>query len=888
MRVDLLKSIINKTEATNVIILTHNIDLIFFQNVVIPSLRKCGHPSVTVFADSECAIDSFQRQGKWIDGIGQRYRVVPVDTHTGFRFHSKAVFVSGSEKASLFIGSGNVGFGGWRENAEIWNRYDTGSDDTGIFHAFRNYLNQIAESIPLNDSIIEEVWESFDPTTRAWSENLSQPVSLIGKVDTGESLIDQMSRVLGNQIIDKLTICTPYFDIKGEMINELSSRFNARSTEVLVQFHSTNLTKNAVDNFNASVVLRPITFLRQDGTQSFFHAKFFGFQHGESVTVFSGSANCTKAALLIPGSQGNVELMSYSTISIEQFEKEYISELKLLEDSPELNSYTEEEDDDSASKVIQILGCRYDIGILNIAFKASEGIEITKCIVDGNSIEIKKQQEGRITVKIRYGPSKVKLEGKAGSEIIISQEGWVDHEMELGATSHQRRLANSIHKGVNSENWTISVWYDILGLFHQHLKYLPKKKLLSGGFISTKTDDNHPTFSIDDIFSQGYSLPRKFVWHSPTGKINRLEGLQSMLLRWFGIGLYKGEPVDESIDEDENDNADEETVDKVEKLKVQSPEIPKSKATYAEKRRVGKIITKLVEALTDNDYLKERPLSQLSADLSIVSLLLRSGLREDWISHADFLLFTHNVWSKLFFSSDAKLDSKGIQVGWLEYRYNTCPDKARFIEQLMDIRLSSAMTAWALALNEPTGLSEEALFIISCGISIAKFPWLWMGYDSDKLSEELQQELIHTGGLEPGDEKRWDRYCEKRENLIKWGFALRKIEKVLKDIIPGNVRDKISRKKVRKGELLWQGKGIGLCIAGQDCNRSKDSKVTVHCLQYEKQKKDFSAPYIIPLESIFSEKIITNDILSRTEKDDIRNLIGSLTTQLETSELVNN
>ena len=71
MRVDLLKSIIKKTEATNVIILTHNIDLIFFQNVVIPGLRKCGHPSVTVFADSKRVIDRYEEQGKWIDGIGR-------------------------------------------------------------------------------------------------------------------------------------------------------------------------------------------------------------------------------------------------------------------------------------------------------------------------------------------------------------------------------------------------------------------------------------------------------------------------------------------------------------------------------------------------------------------------------------------------------------------------------------------------------------------------------------------------------------------------------------------------------------------------------------------------------------------------------------------------
>ena len=92
---------------------------------------------------------------------------------------------------------------------------------------------------------------------------------------------------------------------------------------------------------------------------------------------------------------------------------------------------------------------------------------------------------------------------------------------------------------------------------------------------------------------------------------------------------------------------------------------------------------------------------------------------------------------------------------------------------------------------------------------------------------------------------------------------------------------------MRKGELLWQGKEIGLCIAGQDCDRMNNGNIIVHCLQYEKQKASFSAPYIIPLECIFAEDLISEIGLNKTEKDDIKNLIGSLTGRLETSELIN-
>ena len=418
---------------------------------------------------------------------------------------------------------------------------------------------------------------------------------------------------------------------------------------------------------------------------------------------------------------------------------------------------------------------------------------------------------------------------------------------------------------------------DSLKLFQK--MYDPEKGLMSGAIKFERKLKKEKKIERDNQIQKLDKKIDNIISKVGSTHINEIK-LKISVVRWVPIG-------DKTIDEDDSDNDDEETVDRVEKIRVQSSETKKSKPTDAEKRRISRIIKKLVGALTANDYLKERPLQQLMADLSIISLLLRSGLKEGWIDHSDFLLFTHNVWSKLFFSSEAKLNSNGLQVGWLEYRYNTCTDKAEFIEQLTDTRLSTAMTAWALALNEPTGKSEEALFIISCGISIAKFPWLWIGSNPENLAEELQKELVHTGELGPGDEQKWELLCEQRENLIKWGFALRKIDKVLTDIAPGEVKDKISRRHVKKGELLWQGKGIGLCIAGQDCDRMKDGKITVHCLQYEKQDASFAAPYIIPLECIFTENLITETGLNKTEKDDIKNLIGSLTGRLESSELIN-
>lgn len=320
MRKDILSVIADEDDITNVIVLTHNIDFVFVQNMVLPALRKCGHPTLTIFADAACAEATYAAQHMVLDSIGRRYRVVPIAMKPGFRFHPKAILLSGQEKGVLLVGSGNLTFGGWRENAEIWCRFDTDSelDGTGPFSAFRDYLYDISALASLNADPESEIGEAFDGKTRAWAENMESPSGLSGKPGNEAALLAQMQAELGEQQINEIFVCTPYFDQTGEALKAIHQYFNA-PVKIAVQNNQTKMTadcgKSLSDIASFDVVDYNHRNTENAPRQAFIHSKWYAFKTREAVIVFMGSANCSQAALTIPGRPGNAELMVMAALS---------------------------------------------------------------------------------------------------------------------------------------------------------------------------------------------------------------------------------------------------------------------------------------------------------------------------------------------------------------------------------------------------------------------------------------------------------------------------------------------------------------------------------------------------------------------------------------------
>ncbi|MYA16851.1 MAG: hypothetical protein F4Z28_08815, partial [Gammaproteobacteria bacterium] len=446
MRSDVLKVISSARDVTNAIVLTHNIDFVFVQTVALSAFHRCGHPTITVFADSRSAADSFAQQKVILTDLGVRYRVVPIAMGPGFRFHPKAVLLSGEHAGVLLVGSGNLTLGGWRENGEVWTRFDSESDGAGPFHAFRNYLAEVLTRVLLPDAVKGDGEEAFDPRSKSWlSTGSTDDGGLVGRTGSGPTLLEQILVASGDEPVEELYVCSPYFDNDGVALRELVASVGARRATILCQAGRTALHQRAWEPTATIAKLQNIDY-RHPGfadreRSAFMHAKFYGLRRQDDVVVLAGSANCSRAALTVQGNAGNAELMAVRVLTPQAFQEEFLGELHVSAEpvilSQELSG---EDDEESPGTALRILAARFEAGCLLVGYAPSSAA-VTDCLVDGTTVPFAKSGNGVLSVSCGSDPKLVSIRAWIDDELVESETAWIDLERQLRATARGRSLA---------------------------------------------------------------------------------------------------------------------------------------------------------------------------------------------------------------------------------------------------------------------------------------------------------------------------------------------------------------------------------------------------------------------------------------------------------------
>lgn len=853
MRDDLIKIIGRQKDLTHVFIVTFNIDFIFIESVLLRELRKCGHPTLTVLADAGEIVSTFESQGRWVSRVGRRYRAVPISMERGFRFHPKAVMLSGPEHADLFVGSGNLNFGGMRQNDEIWIRYNSTEDGTGPLAAFRAFAERCLQRAARAGAARHELHDAFDPDQHPWAASLEGPTGLLSRVGAGPSLIDLMAGAIGDLDIERIVVGSPYFDDAGDALAALADRWSGVPIELLIQQEHSQLSRSAWSRIRDPKSIRSVSTGRGQDSRAFIHAKFYGFVGASETLVFAGSANCSRAALTIPGSGGNAELLAVMRIPSEQFDDVILSALTMSEDPPELRTKPLPPGEEPFVPPLRIQAAHYEHGLLIVDFTAPNGLRKVELLADGRMIVSDELQLSRGVLKAHGtgAVSRVQVAGDVDGERCVSAEHWVDHEFALGATSHQRRMAQAIGEHVAPGQWSFQGWGEILRLLGDHLRYAPKD---AGEYSERKKAEKSQAESFDSaaFYTDDYRLPRQRREPGPIDDVTRVLGLRRLLLDYFGIDYED----DEVSDTDEEGVEDEDTVDRQADVRKRPADDarkrPKRDITDAERRRTTRLARQIIDTCASKQFIAARPASMLSFDLAVLAVMLVSGHAKRWLSDEDFLDLTHRAWTFLFFDDGTDEHGRDFGAGALDRRHRASGDQRAFVESVRSARLAASLATWCFCCPEDVSHAEAARFQVATRLAVARLPWLWKLDDRAAVEQELYELARRTGWLGPDVSARWGEVVAEWDRLFSEGLALARLERVLMEQELADLRESVADDAIPAGTLLWQGPKLGFCILTQAANRGLRFRQAVPVLTLRPTGQDtrLLPSYLLPFRRL--------------------------------------
>ncbi len=301
-------------EFPTAILLTYAFDPLFFERIVLRDLWSGGTGDVLVLADARQIEAAKERREGQLYHLGRRYQLVPAQVSGSF--HPKIILRLGQDGGLIWVASGNLTFGGWGGNHELDCAWGFGPGQTDAGEWIGALLERIASWVPpgLLHNVVVRALEL------PWISRLSEAVGdtalpLITSV-AGSSLARQIGERWAGRHFDEVSIYTGSTDEEGAFLQWAHDTFGIERAGVLVDDGRVSFVADAIRRLpmNVSVLSLP------KGKP--LHAKFYWFFGRDGSAAVMGSANCSRAAwLLPPDSGGNIEAVTiYDAVAEEEFQ----------------------------------------------------------------------------------------------------------------------------------------------------------------------------------------------------------------------------------------------------------------------------------------------------------------------------------------------------------------------------------------------------------------------------------------------------------------------------------------------------------------------------------------------------------------------------------------
>jgi hypothetical protein len=272
---------------------TYSLSLTFFETIILRALRKAQCRDAWLVADAEGYRSSLMERGS--KGVGYEYRLIPIGLQKGV-FHGKSCYLVGGDGDLLIVGSGNLTFGGFGRNLEVFEVLSSHLHSK-CFSDFADFL----ELLMLRDDVVcpDFAWANeFAHRARNVSSASSQ-ISPHPKLMT--SVVDPITKQLATEVnscgtVVDMTVLSPFFDPDGRAVLELATETNATQVKIALP-PSNEDTSFPFRRASKWPVRVSAVALDRKGEMRSLHAKWMEWKTSSGILTLTGSINATRQAL---------------------------------------------------------------------------------------------------------------------------------------------------------------------------------------------------------------------------------------------------------------------------------------------------------------------------------------------------------------------------------------------------------------------------------------------------------------------------------------------------------------------------------------------------------------------------------------------------------------
>ena len=287
-----------------------------------------GTGEILVVADDQQLSSDLSRWRGETRHLGRRYHLARA-TVAG-AFHPKLILRVGADDGLVWIGSGNLTFGGWGANRELaaaW-KVGRGHEDSGAW--IRDLISALLPQ--LGRGAAYELALTLQDV--GWIREAAADVAPTPVLHSlgGTPLIEQLAARWAGRRFERALIYTGSSDRDGRMLEQLAIRFGVKEAQVVGSVGRLSFDPMALRRLPLSVRVRTNRYW------PVLHAKFLWLDGPDGSACAFGSANASGAAWLrSPRSGGNAELIgvldqpdaSQFTELLAAFEEAALTEMEL-------------------------------------------------------------------------------------------------------------------------------------------------------------------------------------------------------------------------------------------------------------------------------------------------------------------------------------------------------------------------------------------------------------------------------------------------------------------------------------------------------------------------------------------------------------------------------